>query len=154
MPRPFKCRRIRCKPGFDYFKPRGIPIGNLDEVNLTVDEFEAIRLADLEGKYQEQAAKKMNVSRQTFGNIIESAHKKIADSIVNGKAIKIEGGVYKMAGTRKFKCYDCNHTWEMPYGSGRPLECPQCKSKNIHRSEEDRGYARAGRGFGRGCMRQ
>lgn len=149
MPRPFKCRRIECRPGTNYFKPRGIPLINLEEVNLTMDEFEAIRLADLEGLYQEEAAEKMKISRQTFGNIINSAHKKIADSIVNAKALKIEGGVYKMAGMRKFKCYDCNHEWELIYGTGRPQECPQCKSKNIHRAEEDRGYARAGRG--RGC---
>ena len=64
----------------------------LEEVNLTLDELEAIRLADLRGLYQEDAAKKMNVSRQTFGNIINSAHKKIADALLNAKALKIEGG--------------------------------------------------------------
>jgi predicted DNA-binding protein (UPF0251 family) len=140
-------------PGTNYFKPRGVPLSTLEEVNLTVDEFEAIRLADLEGLYQEESAGKMEISRQTFANIINSAHKKIAEAIVKVKAIRIEGGVYRMANMRKFKCYDCNHEWEMPYGTGRPQECPQCKSKNIHRAEEDRGYARAGRGFGRGCRR-
>ena len=74
MPRPFRCRRVYCKPDATYFKPRGIPVDLLEEVNLSMDELEAIRLADLEGKYQEDAAKKMNVSRQTFGNIISSAH--------------------------------------------------------------------------------
>ena len=64
----------------------------LEEVNLTLDELEAIRLADLRGLYQEDAAKKMNVSRQTFGNIINSAHKKISDALLNAKALKIEGG--------------------------------------------------------------
>ena len=64
----------------------------LEEVNLTLDELEAIRLADLGELYQEDAAKKMNVSRQTFGNIINSAHKKIADALLNAKALKIEGG--------------------------------------------------------------
>jgi len=64
----------------------------LEEVNLTLDELEAIRLADLGGLYQEDAAKKMNVSRQTFGNIINLAHKKIADALLNAKALKIEGG--------------------------------------------------------------
>jgi predicted DNA-binding protein (UPF0251 family) len=92
MSRPFKCRRVCGNPKTEYFKPRGIPISSLEEVSLTIDEFEAIRLADLEGLYQEDAAKKMNISRQTFGNIIESAHKKIADSIVNAKALKIKGG--------------------------------------------------------------
>ena len=94
MPRPFKCRRVLGVPGADYFKPRGIPLSDLQEIGLTIDEFEAIRLADLEGLYQEEAAKKMDVSRQTFGNIITAAHKKIADAIVNGKALKISGGTY------------------------------------------------------------
>ena len=92
MPRPFKCRRVCGTPGADYFKPRGIPLSALQEIGLTIDEFEAIRLADLGGLYQEDAAKKMDISRQTFGNIIAAAHKKIADAIVNGKALKIEGG--------------------------------------------------------------
>ena len=92
MPRPCRCRRIRCRPDTDYFKPRGIPLDALEEVNLTLDELEAIRLADLTDLYQEDAAKKMNISRQTFGNIINSAHKKIADALLNAKALKIEGG--------------------------------------------------------------
>lgn len=155
MSRPFRCRRVGCKPRTDYFKPRGIPISSLDEVNLTIDEFEAIRLADLESLYQEEAAEKMKVSRQTFGNIIASAHKKIAEAVVKAKALKIEGGVYTMTGMRRFKCYGCNHEWEIAYGLGRPNECPQCKNTNIHRAETDRGYARAGRGggFGHGCGR-
>jgi predicted DNA-binding protein (UPF0251 family) len=88
-------RRIRCNPDTNYFKPRGIPLDMLEEVNLALDELEAVRLADLEGLYQEDAAKKMNISRQTFGNIIERAHKKIADALLNAKALKIEGGVVK-----------------------------------------------------------
>jgi len=92
MPRPCRCRRIRCRPDTNYFKPRGIPLDALEEVNLTLDELEAIRLADLTELYQEDAAKKMNISRQTFGNIINSAHKKIADALLNAKALKIEGG--------------------------------------------------------------
>ena len=92
MSRPCRCRRIRCNPDTNYFKPRGIPLDALEEVNLTLDELEAIRLADLGESYQEDAAKKMNISRQTFGNIIHSAHKKIADALINAKALKIEGG--------------------------------------------------------------
>jgi predicted DNA-binding protein (UPF0251 family) len=140
-------------PGSDYFKPRGIPLSMLEEVILTVDEFEAIRLADLDGLYQEQAAEKMKVSRPTFGRIIEAAHKKMADALVKGKALKIEGGEFEMAAMRKFRCYGCQHSWELPYGTGRPENCPSCKSGNIRRAEEDRGYARGvGRGQG-GCCR-
>ncbi len=79
-------------PDKNYFKPRGIPTVDLEEVNLTLDEFEAIRLADYEQLYQEEAAARMNISRQTFGRIVEEAHKKIADVLLNGKALKIEGG--------------------------------------------------------------
>ena len=96
MPRPRNCRRIGCMPQANYYKPRGIPLSALQHVNLTIDELEAIRLADLEGLYQEKAAEKMNISRQTFGRIIESAHKKIADALVNGKALSIEGGIIEL----------------------------------------------------------
>ena len=97
MPRPRHCRRVGCLPQANFYKPRGIPLSVLQHVNLTVDELEAIRLADLQGLYQEQAAEKMSISRQTFGRILESAHKKIADALVNGKALSIEGGTIELA---------------------------------------------------------
>ncbi len=88
-----KClRHIEASPGTVYYKPAGIRLVELEEVCLELDEFEAVKLADLEELYQEEAAVKMNVSRQTFGRIITSARNKIADAIVNGKAIRIEGG--------------------------------------------------------------
>ena len=102
MPRPLKCRRGCSSPQAEYFKPRGIPVSELDEVIMTIDEFEAMRLADLEEHYQEAAAEKMGISRQTFGNIIMSAHKKVADAIVNAKALKIEGGIVKLS--RRTRC--------------------------------------------------
>ncbi len=149
MPRPFKCRRVFFQPNFKYFKPAGIPLSMLEEVNLTLDEIEAIRLADLEGLYQEESAEKMGISRQTFGNILDSAHKKIADAIINGKAIKIEGGVIKIM-ERNFICFDCKNEWSVPYGVPRPTECPKCGSVDIHREEEDRGHKRMGRRCRRG----
>ena len=152
MARPFKCRRIGCEPGVSYFKPRGIPISRLNEVNLTFDELESIRLADLEGMYQDAAAERMDVSRQTFGNIVNSARRKIADVLVNGKAIRIEGGVYQIAQMRKFRCSECAQVWETAYGTVRPGECPKCRGKNIHRAQEDRGHEQ-GRGFGCGRRR-
>src|SRR3989304_1094505 len=111
MARPKRCRRIGSTPGSSYFKPRGIPLSGLEEVVLSFDEFEAIRLADLEALYQDKAAEKMGISRQTFGRIIESAHQKVAEALVRGKALKIEGGEFEMAAMRKFKCYDCQHSW-------------------------------------------
>ncbi|MBN2271295.1 MAG: DUF134 domain-containing protein [Sedimentisphaerales bacterium] len=97
MPRPRLCRRVGCLPQSNYYKPRGVPLSVLEHVNLTVDELEAIRLADLGGLHQEDAAKRMNVSRQTLGRILESAHMKIADALVHGKALSIEGGAVELA---------------------------------------------------------
>jgi predicted DNA-binding protein (UPF0251 family) len=77
-----------------YFKPQGIPLISLEEIILTVDECEALCFADHQGMYQVDAAKKMKISRQTFGNIIESARKKTAEAIICGKALRIGGGTY------------------------------------------------------------
>ncbi len=90
MPRPKKCRSIGCNPRAVYFKPRGIPIFRLEETGLDMDELEALRLADCEGLYHEEAAAKMNVSRATFGRILSTARHKVADAIINGKALKID----------------------------------------------------------------
>jgi len=98
VPRPRQCRRVAQLPAATYYKPRGVPLRALEQVGLTVDELEAIRLADLEGLYQEAAAEKMNVSRQTFGRILEAAHGKVADALVHGKALSIEGGPVEVAG--------------------------------------------------------
>ncbi|OHD12029.1 MAG: hypothetical protein A2Y34_13715 [Spirochaetes bacterium GWC1_27_15] len=140
MPRPTKCRKLHYTPDFYYFKPAGIPGRNLEEVILTLDEFEAIRLADFENLYQEDAAKQLNVSRQTFGNIIDSAHKKIADTIINGKILKIEGGNIDSLKERNFICYQCKNEWSVPFGVERPSNCPNCNNENIHRSEKDKGF--------------
>ena len=90
MPRRKAHRNICGRPSITYYKPAGIPLRDIDEIELTLDEYESIRLADYKGLYQEDAAKQMNVSRQTFGRIINSAHQKIADALVNGKAIAIK----------------------------------------------------------------
>jgi uncharacterized protein len=149
MVRPLNCRKIGCLPESNYFKPRGIPLSDLEEVVLTMDEFEAIRLADLEMLYQEKAAARMKISRQTFGRIVDSAHRKVAEALIEGKALKIEGGKISMANdtaVRKFKCYDCEHSWELPYGTGRPNNCPSCTGENIHRAEGVSGGPGKGRG--------
>lgn len=90
MARPLKCRRIDCMPASSYYKPAGIPLRELDEVVLGMDELEAMRLTDLEGLYQADAAERMGVSRQTIGNILSRAHAKIADALLNGKALRID----------------------------------------------------------------
>jgi predicted DNA-binding protein (UPF0251 family) len=90
MSRPKKERCINCSPSSSCFKPKGIPLYQLKEVILNLDEFEAIRLADYEGLYHEKAAEQMNISRSTFGRIIDNARSKVADTIINGKALQIE----------------------------------------------------------------
>ena len=95
MPRPLKRRWINSWPGADFFKPRGIPLSTLRVVQLTVDEYEAMRLYDVEELDQEGAAERMKVSRATFGRILTAAHKKVAEALVYGKAIQITGGSYR-----------------------------------------------------------
>lgn len=97
-PRPRIRRRVWSHPNVNYFKPAGVRMVSLEETILTVDEFEAIRLKDYEGMDQNEAAKKMGISQPTFQRIYESARKKIADALVNGKAIRIEGGHFRMMG--------------------------------------------------------
>jgi len=94
--RPKKTRWIKCMPEERCFRPKCKPLNELEGVYLTIDEFEALRLADLEGLYQEAAAKRMKVSRPTFARIASSARKKLADALVNIKAIRIEGGCCKI----------------------------------------------------------
>jgi len=78
------------KPGVTYFKPRGIPLNELEENVIHIEEYEAIKLKDLKELEQEECAKKMNVSQPTFHRMLITARKKITDAIINGKAIKIE----------------------------------------------------------------
>ncbi|MFC1590667.1 DUF134 domain-containing protein [Candidatus Omnitrophota bacterium] len=89
--RPKKTRLVQGGPRIAQFSPRGRP-GRPDEVELTVDQFEAIRLADYKGLEQRQACKLMGISRPTFTRVLMAARKKVADGLVNGKIIKIGGG--------------------------------------------------------------
>ena len=101
MPRPCCQRRICCQPNATYFKPAGVPLRDLEEVVVTLDEVEALRLADFKGQYQEQAAKQMKISRATFARIVEAARKKVADAILHGKALRIEGGTVTIKGEQE-----------------------------------------------------
>jgi predicted DNA-binding protein (UPF0251 family) len=96
MPRPPKFRRVSFSPNVTYFKPAGVPLGALEEVVLTIEEVEAVRLVDYENKNQEEAAKEMDISQPTLNRLLNSARKKIADALVNGKAIRVEGGNYTL----------------------------------------------------------
>jgi len=94
--RPKNPRTVGAIPKVTYFKPAGVPLRTLEESVLTVDELEAVRLKDLLDLDQDEAAKKMNISQPTFHRLLSTARKKIADALVKGKAIKVEGGAYKL----------------------------------------------------------
>ena len=97
MPRPKKRRRISFEPEVAIFKPAGISKFELEEIILKFEELEALKLKDIEGLSQIECAQKMDISRQTFQIIIESARKKVATALYDGKAIKIDGGHYSIA---------------------------------------------------------
>lgn len=139
MSRPPKCRRVEFIPEMTFFKPAGIPVRELEEVQLTVEELEAIRLKDLMGLEQEGCAEKMGVSRPTYHRILSSARSKVAEALVEGKAIRVEGGHFEVI-TRHFKCTGCGHHWELPCGvgpRGHDMTCPECQSDEVHRVNKE-----------------
>ena len=151
MPRPLCPRRVDALPPSTYFKPRGVPVSELEETVLSVDELEALRLADLEGLYHEEAAARMNVSRATFGRIVETARRKVAEVLVRGRALKIEGGAVEMPALRRFACASVVTRGPEPFGTGRPGGCPRCAGKGFQRTDGGpRGQACRGRAGGGG----
>lgn len=135
MARPPCTRRVKAPPPCSYFKPAGIPMPRLEEVALSVDEFEAIRLADLEGLYQDDAAARMGVSRPTFARIVEASRRKVAQALVHGRALRIGGGPVAFIGVRQFRCDECRHEWSLPFGTGRPPGCPACGADAFRRTD-------------------
>lgn len=132
MARPYKWRKIERIPTISYFVPAEKYDPMIVENILKLEELEAIRLKDLEGLEQEECARIMEVSRPTFQRILISAREKIADSLINGKSIRIEGGNY----TRNIcsiKCLNCGNTWAESYENidiGQKL-CPSCGSEEV-----------------------
>jgi predicted DNA-binding protein (UPF0251 family) len=127
MPRPFCNRIIAGRPAVSIFKPIGVPVTELEEIVMTLDEFEALRLADLDGLYQEQAAEKMKISRPTFSRIVESARRKVADVLVHGKALRIEGGPIHQGARRCCRLHDRAAKRSQADNRGRTL--PEEKSR-------------------------
>jgi predicted DNA-binding protein (UPF0251 family)/DNA-directed RNA polymerase subunit RPC12/RpoP len=128
MPRPHKPKLVSEVPRAGYFKPRGIPVPQLEETVLRLEELEALRLVDLEGLYQEEAATCMGVSRQTLQRMLEEARKKVVDALVHGKALKIGGGSYilREEGGR-YRCGRCGGQVPPPPGrKGMGWRCPSC----------------------------
>lgn len=132
MPRPRKRRRIWHEPKPAIFKPVGVPLGQLKSITMLHDELEALRLVDLEGRYQEDAARQMNVSRSTLQRIVNEARFKVAQALTEGAALYVEGGTFRVARVW-WQCNDCGHVWEIEHGSGQsaPARCPSCESHAI-----------------------
>jgi uncharacterized protein len=132
MTRPKKCRRIQEMPATTYFKPAGIPLRQLAEVILSVEETEALRLKDIDGLDQAAGGEQMNISRPTFQRVLNSARRKLADAVLNGKAIHIEGGDYELAAL-SYRCR-CGHRWQAPVeasGEQSAQYCPVCESSEV-----------------------
>lgn len=135
MARPDKCRLVGQAPRARIFKPAGIPARKLESVEIGLDEFEAVRLADLQGLYFDAAGAQMGLSRATFGRLVARARHKIADAIVHGKMLTLRGGHIKMKGIRVFLCESCQKPFEEPCGTGRPRACPHCGGDAFHRTD-------------------
>ena len=145
MPRPCCLRHVGFKPLADFFKPAGVPACTLEQVTLALDEVEALRLADLNGLYQEQAAAKMKISRPTFSRIIEQARRKVADALIHGKALRLEGGIVRMKGKPEMPNRDGTGPAGPRYGRGLgPCACGKRRGRTV----------RGGTGFGRCNRRQ
>src|SRR5665811_497311 len=130
MPRPPIERSVGAIPRITLFKPAGVPARELEQLQLAVDELEAIRLVDLEGLSHEQAAEAMGVSRQTVGRVLERGRGKVADALVGGKAILIGGGQYRVQ-PRQLCCFACQERWLAADVEPSSANCPRCGSADV-----------------------
>jgi len=129
LPRRPCCKRVEEMPGVNYFKPRAVPMSVLEEVTLSVEELEALRLAHMEGLYQEGAAERMGVSRSTFGRVLDLAHRKVTKALVEGCALRIEGGSFRLIGPER--CERCPAKAALAAGERSP--CEKCPVKDAPR---------------------
>ncbi|NMA55604.1 MAG: DUF134 domain-containing protein [Firmicutes bacterium] len=128
MARPKKVRFVEFVPPVQVFKPVGVPRYDLEEIVLSLEELEAIRLRNLEDLEQEECAQRMSISRPTFQRILNQAYEKVARMLTEGLALRVEGGTYKLIERRR--CSACQQKFALPLGSGpetkEDLLCPKC----------------------------
>ena len=132
---PYRKRLINQPPNFKNFKPSGIPRKMLKSVKITVDEYEAFRLADYQGLEHLQAAEKMAISRPTFTRLIEKARHKIAMALVDGMELVVEGGNVEFENTLH-RCRDCGDEQINPVNENIP-DCPECGSENVEDTSQN-----------------
>ncbi|MCB9503722.1 MAG: DUF134 domain-containing protein [Deferribacteres bacterium] len=135
MRKPYRKRRIEEPPSFQHFKPCGIPRRQLKTISMSIDEYEALRLADYQGLNHAQAAEKMAISRPTFTRLIEKTRHKIATAIIDGMELTIGGGNIEFANTFH-RCRDCGNERLGPAHRKKP-DCPACGSTHFEDTAED-----------------
>lgn len=129
MPRPKKERLVRRPPLYTEFKPAGVMRSSLNQINLGLDELEALRLADYLGMDHSEAAEEMEISRSTFTRLVEEARRKIASFLIEGSNLSIEGGNVHFRGNL-IKCHDCGHMFNTSFDV-TVTRCPSCGSENL-----------------------
>ncbi len=129
MSRPQDNRIVYEPPLFTEFKPIGVKAQGLEQVQMTLDEFEALRLADFNGLSHAEAADEMEISRSTFSRLIEKARKKVSDFFIHGKLLTIDGGNIHFR-NNIIRCIDCGHMFKTNIDKSIS-ECPACNSKNL-----------------------
>lgn len=125
MSRPPCRKQIAGEPRCCTFSPKAVPGPELEEIIVTLDELESIRLVDLLGLYQEEASARMNVSRPTLGRILEKAHRKVADALYHGKILRIQGGCVELRRDAEKRCPNCRRI--LPPSTGPEAGCPHCR---------------------------
>jgi uncharacterized protein len=145
MSRPKKERIVHRPPLFTSFKPIGIMRRDLEPILLSLDEFEAIRLADYIGLEHSEAAEEMEISRSTFTRLIEKARHKISQFIIDGKGLFIEGGNVHFRGN-VIRCQDCGHMFNTNFEQ-QLSECPSCNSSNLFDLAGGFGHGNCCQGF-------
>lgn len=138
MPRPRIFRRITEEPQIRCFKPERDDIDSLEPIEITIDEFEAIRLRDYHDIQQKKSAEVMGVSQPTFHRILTSARKKISRALVEGNTIMIVGGD-SITDKKRYKCNICGFEWSSP--KKEYDKCPDCKSDDIETKIEEEGLS-------------
>ena len=126
---PYRKRQIESPPRYTNFKPSGIPKSLLNQIELPLGEYEAIRLADYENLDHREAAEKMNISRPTFSRLIEKARNSVARAIIDGSELVIQGGYFELANTLH-RCKDCGGYLLRPM-KVKNIDCVDCGSSNI-----------------------
>lgn len=126
MSRPCKQRYVAALPTVNGFHPDAAPQNAQHILVLLTDELEALRLADIKGLSQEEGAARMNVSRATFGRILERAHRTVADALVNGKILRFGGGEVVPTRHRHLQCRRCRRQWDVPRTVASAFRCPRC----------------------------